>query len=96
MGPIHSTISFPERADAPALKDINFLAEGERVIASPSGVGKSTVAAHLQCFYQPHSRSVSIGLDAIDIAQLVRHHISVISQNPTLFYGDESVSDVDI
>jgi ATP-binding cassette subfamily B (MDR/TAP) protein 1 len=90
-GPItfnHVGFSYPERADAPVLKDINLqIAEGQCVaIVGPSGAGKSTVTALLQRLYQPHSGSISIGANNIafmDVTQL-RHHISVISQNPNL------------
>ena len=111
-GPItfnHVAFSYPERADAPVLKDINLrISEGECVaIVGPSGAGKSTIAMLLQRLYQPTSGSISIGSDDIasmDVTHL-RHHISVVSQNPNLFdatiaenirYGNESVSEVDI
>ena len=111
-GPItfnHVGFSYPERANAPVLKDINLqIAEGECVaIVGPSGAGKSTVAALLQRLYQPDTGSISIGandISSMDVTHL-RHHISVVSQNPNLFdttiaenirYGNESVSEVDI
>jgi ATP-binding cassette subfamily B (MDR/TAP) protein 1 len=81
-GPItfnHVGFSYPERADAPVLKDINLqIAEGECVaIVGPSGAGKSTVAALLQRLYQPHSESIAIG--ANDIAFMdITHEFKTI------------------
>jgi len=111
-GPITFTkvgFAYPERADAPVLKDVNLeIAEGECIaIVGPSGAGKSTIATLLQRLYQPDAGSISIGsndIASIDITHL-RHHISVVSQNPNLFdttiaenirYGNENVSEVDI
>lgn len=101
--------SYPERPEAPVLKDVSMeVADGECVaIVGASGSGKSTIAALLQRLYEPDSGSISIGLNDLastDVRHL-RHHVSVVSQNPNLFdatiaenirYGNAGVSEVDI
>lgn len=101
--------SYPERADVPVLKNLNLqISEGECVaIVGTSGSGKSTIAALLQRFYEPSRGTISVGLNelrATDVKHL-RHHVSVVSQNPHLFdatisenitYGDKSISELDV
>jgi ATP-binding cassette, subfamily B (MDR/TAP), member 1 len=67
-------------------------------MVGPSGAGKYILATLLQRLYEPDSECITIG--STDIAHL-RHHISVISQNPNLFdttiaenmrYDNKSVS----
>ncbi|KAF9462182.1 P-loop containing nucleoside triphosphate hydrolase protein [Collybia nuda] len=103
------SFSYPERSDAPVLKDVTMeVADGECVaIVGASGSGKSTIAALLQRLYEPDSGSITIGLNELrstDVLHL-RHHVSVVSQNPNLFdatiaenirYGNAAVSEVDI
>lgn len=105
----HVGFSYPERKDATVLRDIDLhIAQGECIaIVGPSGSGKSTITSLLQRLYEPDSGTITIGgtdLSSIDVRHL-RHHISVVSQNPNLFdttiaenirYGDDTVSDVDI
>ncbi|KAF8625845.1 hypothetical protein AX17_006741 [Amanita inopinata Kibby_2008] len=101
--------SYPERAEAPVLKNVNMsVAEGECVaVVGPSGSGKSTIASLLQRLYEPSSGVISVGstpLHMINVEHL-RNHVSVVSQNPNLFdasiaenirYGNKSISDEDI
>ena len=101
--------SYPERPDAPVLKNVSMkLFDGECVaIVGASGSGKSTVAALLQRLYEPDSGSISIGASDIrdtDVTHL-REHIAVVSQNPNLFdatisenisYGNTTLSASDI
>ncbi|KAJ7285724.1 P-loop containing nucleoside triphosphate hydrolase protein [Mycena rebaudengoi] len=81
--------SYPERADVPVLKNINFeVRDGECLaIVGASGSGKSTIAALLQRLYEPQAGSIFIGLHELhstDVSHL-RHNVSVVSQNPNLF-----------
>ncbi|EIN09552.1 P-loop containing nucleoside triphosphate hydrolase protein [Punctularia strigosozonata HHB-11173 SS5] len=111
-GPItlsNISFSYPERSDAPVLRDMNLhIKEDECVaIVGASGCGKSTVAALLQRLYEPDSGDISVGpykLQGTNVGHL-RNHISVVSQNPNLFdasvaeniaYGNESISPYDI
>lgn len=103
------SFSYPERPDAPVLRNISLeLADGECVaVVGASGSGKSTVAALLQRLYEPDSGSISVG--AFDIrgtnVNHLRQHVSVVSQNPNLFdatisenisYGNTALSASDI
>jgi ATP-binding cassette subfamily B (MDR/TAP) protein 1 len=81
--------SYPERADVPVLKNINFeVRDGECLaIVGASGSGKSTIAALLQRLYEPQAGTIFIGLHELhstDVTHL-RHNVSVVSQNPNLF-----------
>nr|GAT53256.1 predicted protein [Mycena chlorophos] len=81
--------SYPERADVPILKSTNLeIGDGECVaIVGASGSGKSTIAALLQRLYEPQGGKIFVGLnelDSMNVAHL-RHHVSVVSQNPNLF-----------
>jgi ATP-binding cassette subfamily B (MDR/TAP) protein 1 len=101
--------SYPERPDAPVLKNVSMeLFDGECVaIVGASGSGKSTVAALLQRLYEPDSGSISIGASDIhgtDVTHL-REHVAVVIQNPNLFnatipenisYGNTTLSASDI
>lgn len=101
--------SYPERPEAPVLKNVNMeIAEGECVaIVGSSGSGKSTIAALLQRLYEPGSGTVAVGPNELrdtDVQHL-RHHVSVVSQNPNLFdatiaenikYGNKAISEVDV
>lgn len=99
------SFSYPERTDAPVLKNFSFsIADGECVaLVGASGSGKSTAASLLQRLYEPASGSISIGyhpLQSTDVRHL-REHVAVVSQQPNLFdatiaeniaYGTEGVS----
>ncbi|TFK52865.1 P-loop containing nucleoside triphosphate hydrolase protein [Heliocybe sulcata] len=81
--------SYPERPEAPVLKDVSFsVAEGECVaIVGASGSGKSTIATLLQRLYEPAVGSITIGttdVGSMDVNHL-REHVAVVSQNPNLF-----------
>ncbi|KAF5351575.1 hypothetical protein D9758_007220 [Tetrapyrgos nigripes] len=86
------SFSYPTRSDVPVLNDCNFtIAPGESVaIVGSSGCGKSTVASLLQRLYEPTEGSIRMGgptgldISMIDV-QWLRKHVSVVSQNPTLF-----------
>ncbi|TFK71455.1 P-loop containing nucleoside triphosphate hydrolase protein [Pluteus cervinus] len=101
--------SYPERPEAPVLKNIDLeIAAGECVaIVGASGSGKSTIASLLQRLYEPTSGVISVNhtdLRSTDIHHL-RHNVSVVSQNPVLFdasiaenisYGNKDISQSDI
>ncbi|KAJ7673984.1 P-loop containing nucleoside triphosphate hydrolase protein [Mycena polygramma] len=80
---------YPERADAPVLRSINLeIGHGECVaIVGASGSGKSTIAALLQRLYEPQGGTIFIGLHELRSMNVthLRHNVSVVSQNPTLF-----------
>lgn len=89
------SFSYPERPDAPVLKQIDLdIHDGETVaIVGSSGSGKSTIAALLQRLYEPATGSISIGpwhLGSTEVTHL-RDHVAVVSQNPHLF--DASVKE---
>jgi ATP-binding cassette subfamily B (MDR/TAP) protein 1 len=101
--------SYPGRADAPVLQNINLeIQPGECVaIVGASGSGKSTIAALLQRLYEPAFGSISIGLDNLRSTNVdhLRQHVSIVSQQPTLFdatigeniaYGSNTPADVDV
>ncbi|KIM36272.1 hypothetical protein M413DRAFT_319602 [Hebeloma cylindrosporum] len=89
----HVEFAYPERPDAPVLKDLNLeIAAGECVaIVGASGSGKSTIAALLQRLYEPSAGFISVGdtnnptcLGDVDVRYL-RDQVSVVSQQPNLF-----------
>ena len=90
------TFSYPERPNAPVLKDLSVtIAEGECVaIVGASGSGKSTIASLLQRLYEPSSGTIAIGhvneLRWMDVHHL-RDHVAVVSQQPNLF--DASIAE---
>jgi len=103
------SFSYPERPDAPILKNVSMvLADGECVaVVGASGSGKSTVAALLQRLYEPDSGSISVGNNDIRATNVnhLREHVAVVSQNPNLFdatisenisYGNTALSAADI
>ncbi|KAJ6496976.1 P-loop containing nucleoside triphosphate hydrolase protein [Mycena vitilis] len=81
--------AYPERADAPVLKNVNLeIGDGECVaIVGASGSGKSTIAALLQRLYEPQGGNIFIGLHELRSTNVnyLRHNVSVVSQNPNLF-----------
>ncbi|KAJ7641490.1 P-loop containing nucleoside triphosphate hydrolase protein [Roridomyces roridus] len=101
--------SYPGRAGAPVLQNINMeIQAGECVaVVGASGSGKSTIAALLQRLYEPAYGAISIGVDTLrstDVHHL-RQHVSIVSQQPTLFdatiaenisYGNSDLSADDV
>ncbi|KAJ2778156.1 hypothetical protein H4R18_004777 [Coemansia javaensis] len=81
--------SYPSRADAPVLSHFNLDVPAGTVVAlvGPSGVGKSTVAALLERFYDPTGGE--IWLDGLPLTHLdvswQRRQIGYIPQDPALF-----------
>jgi ATP-binding cassette subfamily B (MDR/TAP) protein 1 len=99
------SFSYPTRADAPVLRDVNLeLRSGDCVaIVGPSGSGKSTIACLLQRLYEPSGGSIKLddhNLSEVDVRWL-RDHVAVVSQSANLFdatvaeniaYGTKGVS----
>ena len=85
------TFNYPTRADASALKNVNFVIRPGDVtaIVGPSGAGKTTLFALIQRFYDPSSGVVLI--DGIDVKtttpQDLRQHIAVVPQDTIIFSG---------
>ncbi|KAG8877670.1 hypothetical protein FRB97_003197 [Tulasnella sp. 331] len=88
--------AYPQRADAPILKQLSFtIRDGECVaIVGASGCGKSTIASLLQRLYEPTSGRVTFAqrfqLQDAEVMWL-RSHIAVVSQHAALF--DASIKD---
>jgi ATP-binding cassette subfamily B (MDR/TAP) protein 1 len=72
-----------------------------------SGSGKSTIVGLIERFYDPQKGTIYI--DGKDLSKMnlksVRHHISLVNQEPTLFalsirdniaYGKEGATDAEI
>ena len=87
----YEEVTFSYRKGIPVLKRISFHARpGETVaLVGPTGSGKTTLVNLLAAFYQPSSGRISI--DSTDISglhpDLLRSHISIVSQEPFLFNG---------
>ncbi|KAJ2758796.1 hypothetical protein IWQ56_005908, partial [Coemansia nantahalensis] len=81
--------SYPSRPDAPVLRRFNLDVPAGQVVAlvGPSGMGKSTVAALLERFYDPSAGE--IWLDGLPLTHLdvswQRRQIGYIPQDPALF-----------
>ncbi|CAG9981999.1 unnamed protein product [Clonostachys byssicola] len=82
---------YPTRPEIPVLRGLNFTAEPGQHIAlvGSSGCGKSTTISLLERFYDPVLGRILI--DGKDISDMnindYRSHISVVSQEPSLFQG---------
>ncbi|KAK8983421.1 hypothetical protein V6N11_073837 [Hibiscus sabdariffa] len=83
--------AYPTRPDQMIFKDLNLRIEAGRTVAlvGQSGSGKSTIIGLIERFYDPMKGSVFI--DAQDIRnynlRMLRTHIALVSQEPTLFAG---------
>ncbi len=84
-------VGFSYRADAPALKDVSFVAEPGRTLAlvGPSGAGKSTLIGLIARLHDPSTGSIEI--DGRDIRTVtmrsLRNQIAYVTQEPFLFHG---------
>ena len=103
------TFHYPQRPDAPALKDFSLhVRPGETVaLVGPSGAGKSTVFSMLLRFHDPQAGQVQV--DGIDLRGLdpaaLRESIALVPQHPTIFattardnirYGRLDASDAEV
>lgn len=83
--------AYPTRPDQLLFKGLNLRIEAGRTVAlvGQSGSGKSTIIGLIERFYDPTKGSVSI--DGQDIKnynlRMLRAHIALVSQEPTLFSG---------
>ncbi|XVF77627.1 hypothetical protein PTKIN_Ptkin14bG0061400 [Pterospermum kingtungense] len=83
--------AYPTRPDQLIFKGLNLRIEAGRTVAlvGQSGSGKSTIIGLIERFYDPTKGSVSI--DGQDIKnynlRMLRTHIALVSQEPTLFSG---------
>lgn len=82
---------YPTRPEQPVLRGLNLKVKPGQYIAlvGPSGCGKSTTIALLERFYDALSGGVYV--DGRNIADLnvnsYRSHLSLVSQEPTLYQG---------
>ncbi|KAJ5610137.1 hypothetical protein N7510_006856 [Penicillium lagena] len=82
---------YPTRPEQPVLRGLNLSVQPGQYIAlvGPSGCGKSTTIALLERFYDALSGGVYV--DGKNIADLnvnsYRSHLSLVSQEPTLYQG---------
>jgi len=82
-------VSFAYRAGRSILREVNFVAQPNQVVAliGPTGSGKSTITNLIPRFYDPSEGRVLV--DGIDIRRLqlksLRSHIGIVLQEPFLF-----------
>lgn len=87
----HVDFAYPARPDVLVFKSfsINIEAGKSTALVGPSGSGKSTIIGLVERFYDPLKGSVKI--DGRDIRsyhlRVLRKHIALVSQEPTLFAG---------
>ncbi len=83
---------YPSRPETPALNKVSLrIQPGESVaLVGPSGAGKSTLFDLVLRFYDPQHGSLSLdGVDIRELApQVLRSHIAIVSQQPTMFTGN--------
>ncbi|MFN8494275.1 MAG: ABC transporter ATP-binding protein [Caldilineaceae bacterium] len=82
-------VSFAYRAGRSILREVNFVAQPNQVVAliGPTGSGKSTITNLIPRFYDPSEGRVLV--DGVDIRRLqlknLRSHIGIVLQEPFLF-----------
>ncbi len=82
-------VSFAYREGRSILREVNFVAEPDQVIAliGPTGSGKSTITNLIPRFYDPSEGRILV--DGVDIRQLqlksLRSQIGIVLQEPFLF-----------
>ena len=83
--------AYPARPDQLIFKGLNLRIEAGRTVAlvGQSGSGKSTIIGLIDRFYDPMKGIVSIyGQDIKNYnLRMLRAHIALVSQEPTLFAG---------
>ncbi|KAH8518440.1 hypothetical protein H0E87_000334 [Populus deltoides] len=83
--------AYPTRPDQMIFKGLNLKIDAGKTMAlvGPSGSGKSTVIGLIERFYDPMKGTIFI--DGQDVKsynlRLLRSHIALVSQEPTLFAG---------
>ncbi|KDP39051.1 hypothetical protein JCGZ_00808 [Jatropha curcas] len=83
--------AYPTRPDQMIFKGLSIKIDAGKTVAlvGPSGSGKSTIIGLIERFYDPSKGLVSI--DGQDIKnyniRMLRSHIALVSQEPTLFAG---------
>lgn len=86
-----SNLGFSYEKDKPILKNINFKAEPNTVIAfaGPSGGGKSTLFSLIERFYRPDQGQIMIGKHDISLISLDswRRQIGLVGQNSAVMPG---------
>lgn len=86
-----SDLGFSYEKDKPILKNINFKAEPNTVIAfaGPSGGGKSTLFSLIERFYRPDQGQIMIGKHDISLISLDswRRQIGLVGQNSAVMPG---------
>jgi len=84
-------VSFGYSPEAPVLRNLSFLAEGGKTtaIVGLSGSGKTTIFNLVQKMWRPHSGTISIDAQPIDLMSTasVRSQISLVGQDVFLFEG---------
>jgi ATP-binding cassette subfamily B (MDR/TAP) protein 1 len=101
--------AYPSRPDVKLFRGFNLQIQAGQTVAmvGQSGSGKSTIVGLIERFYDPQKGTIYI--DGKDLSKMnlksVRHHISLVNQEPTLFalsirdniaYGKEGATDAEI